>query len=247
MATVSDFGTPSIARSVIAYSILAEIISVDTSLTVGALAARLAQFNVQTMAVTNMAKNNWSLWVACKAYLLSVALEHERLQWIDCERSATVRAGGGGLPMTGDFYATALLLESRLRARLQAAETRLSIVRVKSTPLTLSSLEARRKALKVKDPTIDAHFRSKPVGAELALLSVPCAATTVSTISAPSTKRASTAAANKAKSEAKKKRRGETAEKASRLTSRGLCSSSAAIASVASSSSSSDAVAPPVE
>jgi hypothetical protein len=218
VVTESVLEIPSNARRLpISDSIIAGEVIVDSSLPVGALAARLANFNVQAREMTNMSRNNWSLWLSCKAYLLAVASDSDKTIWQNHERAATVRAGGV-LTTTEDFHSTALLLEGRLRERLHAAETRLSIVRKKDTTLTLNSLEGRRSALNKKDPTIDAHLKSKPIGCELDSLNlIPFTAATSAAMSdsaeQPSNKRAADKERSKVDKAAKRRLRQRTQEK----------------------------------
>jgi hypothetical protein len=161
-----------------------------------------------------MSKNIWSLWLSCRAYFFAVASDSDKTIWLNHERAATIRAGGI-LATTPDFYCTALLLENRLRERLHAAETRLSIVRKKDTPLTLNSLEARRAAINKKDPMIDAHLKSKPEGCELASLAlIPSATVTATAMSdsakQPSNKRAADKQRSQVDKDAKRRLREKT-------------------------------------
>jgi len=128
---------------------------VDTRLTIGAVASILADAKVGLRGLTDMAANNWCLWIKAKSYMRAVATASELVEWsvaISRDGQAAVGPSTAAAATTApsrSFAVLAIKLEKLVKARLAEEELKRlgKPSRAHCYPLTLGSLGGRITAL----------------------------------------------------------------------------------------------------
>jgi hypothetical protein len=183
-------------------SVLADRLTVDSSLSIGALEALLFKNRISSTwhnGRTTLSPNQWSLRVKALAYLRAVATREEKEHWsqqVSCfplkttsvgapttssssfssssSSSSSALASSASLslapspmaaaapPSTPSVSVMLLVLEKRVKRRLEGEELRTLGAVSAARALTLSSLDRRIGKLNKKDPMSDSRMKEAP-------------------------------------------------------------------------------------